>query len=289
MVKFLVVGAVSLAAAAVLAFTAPLSATTYEVDFDDDGIVMSSQGLAFWDAYNNASSCASGSGFTPLYDAAYLGSPDAFDAGMMIEVGAATFVDPDSLGTLDGNVLKTGATATVDTLKVNATARAIQTSPTLQYLVKFRNPGASRVDAAVTVSTDLGSDATTQILADSSGDASHNNADRWLVTADSTTAPFGDPIVTQVFKGRNAPASTTLTDPLDNGTECLAVEYSVRVPADGTKYLLLFAQLHDDSGAGKKAAKKDATKFDAQKSMAGLLKGVSPKIYSKVVNWNLKK
>ncbi len=61
------------------------------------------------------------------------------------------------------------------------------------------------------------------------------------------------------------------------------------MPADATRYLLLFAELHDNIGAGKKAAIKHASVYDSQKTMGKVLKGIAPKIYSKIVNWNLKK
>lgn len=91
------------------------------------------------------------------------------------------------------------------------------------------------------------------------------------------------------MKGKKAKAASTVSNPLGNTDECMVVDFTVRVPADATRYMLFFAQLHDDTGAGKNAAIKDANKFNRQKSMTGALKGISPKLYSKIVNWNLKK
>jgi len=225
----------------------------------------------------------------PLYDSTYLGQDDAFDGGFMLEFGGTDFKDPDDLATREGNTINLGGAADADGLKVSAVARAIQTSPTLQYLVKLRNPSGTGITSTVRLSTDLGSDSGTTILQDSSGNSVHGDNDRWLVSADAATAPFDDPIVTQAYRGKNAKAASTVSDPLASADECLGVDFTVKVPAGATRYMLFFAQLHDNSGAGKNAAFKDAGAFNGQKSMAGVLKGISPKIYSKIVNWNLKK
>ena len=164
-----------------------------------------------------------------------------------------------------------------------------RTSPTLQYLVKLRNPTNSAVNTTVTVNTELGSDSGTTILGDSSGNRLHTKADRWLVSGDAANAPFGDPIVTQVLRGRNAPAATTVPDPLATADDCLGVDYAVKVPRNATRYLLLFAELHSYKASGKKAALADATKYDRQRSMTGVLKGIAPKLFPKIVNWDLKK
>lgn len=55
------------------------------------------------------------------------------------------------------------------------------------------------------------------------------------------------------------------------------------------KYLLLFAEQNDDTGAGRKAAVKHAAVYDSQRTMDKVLQGIPPRIYSKIVNWNLKR
>lgn len=289
--KIFTVGIASLTGLSLMGGPSLAAATTYELDLDNDyGTALSSQGVAFWDFYNQASACNSTDGFTPLYDGGYVGSDDAFDDGFVVRVGATDFKDPDALATREGNVVRTGAPASVEGLLVSGTARAIQTSPTLQYLVKMRNPGATVVNTTVQVDSGLGSDGGTTVLASSNGNVTHENADRWLVSADAAAAPFGDPIVTQVLKGKKAPAATTVTDFLGLAfNDCATVEYTVKVPSGKTRYLLLFAEQNDDSGAGRKAAIKHASVYDSQKTMGKVLKGVAPKIYSKIVNWNLKK
>lgn len=287
--KIVTVGVASVAGLSLMG-SPLLAATTYEIDLDNDYYTaLSSQGVAFWDFYNAGGGCNSTDGFTPLYDGGYVGSDDAFDDGFVVSVGATVYKDPDALATREGNVVKAGAPANVEGLLVSGTARAIQTSPTLQYLVKMRNPTAAAINKTIQVDTDLGSDNTTNVLATSNGNLTHENADRWLVSGDAPAAPFSDPIVTQVLKGKKAPAATTVTDALTTASECTTVEYTVKVPANATRYLLLFAEQNDDTGAGRKAAIKHAAVYDSQRTMDKVLKGVSPKIYSKIVNWNLKK
>ena len=290
MLKRMTLGAMAMAGVVGLSTPLAMASTTNEVDLDEDyGILMASQGAAFWDAYNAEASCDSTNGFTPLYDGTYAGSDDAFDGGMMFEVDGVTYVDPDSIVTVGSNTLKTGAPATLSGLKVNATARALQTSTTLRYLVKLRNPTATRVDSTIEVSSDMGSDGGTSILASSSGDLVHGTSDRWFVSADAAAAPFDDPIATQVLRGKNPPVTSTMTTALGAGNECFAVEFSVRVPAESTRYMLFFAELHDNSAAGKKLAIKSAQKFNAQRDMGAALAGISPKLYSKILNWSLKR
>lgn len=286
--KIVTVGVASLAGLSLMG--GPLFAATYEIDLENETYTaLSSQGVAFWDFYNSGGACDSTDGFTPLYDGGFVGSDDAFDDGFMVRVGSTDYKDPDALATREGNVVKTGAPADVEGLLVSGSARAIQTSPTLQYLVKMRNPTATAINKTVQVNTDLGSDGGTTILASSNGNLTHENADRWLVSGDAAAAPFGDPIVSLVLKGRKAPAATTVTDFLGAGNECAALEYTVKVPSGATRYLLFFAEQNDDTGAGRKAAVKHAAVYDSQKTMGKVLRGIPPKIYSKIVNWNLKK
>ena len=61
--------------------------------------------------------------------------------------------DPNDLATLENNVLSTGAPASAGGLKVNSTARALQTAPAVQYLVKFQNPTKKTIKRKVTVSS----------------------------------------------------------------------------------------------------------------------------------------
>jgi hypothetical protein len=266
--------------------TAPANATSYEIDITNNAFGLASQSVAYWDQDDDSTTCAAlTGGYSPVYDGTFLGDSDAFDGGFVVTIGANDFADPDNLATLQNNVLSTGAPATLGGLKVSSTARAIQSSPTLQYLVKFKNPTKDTIKRQVAVSSNLGSDGTTSILKDSSGDLAHGNSDRWIVTGDTTGAPFGDPVVTQVLRGQNPPSTTVLSDSYSSGDDCMAEEYTVRVPGGQTRYLLLFAEMHQD----KKAAAGDATKYNKQGTMSGVLTGISHKTYPKIVNWSLKK
>jgi hypothetical protein len=265
---------------------APASATSYEIDLTTNDFALASQSVAYWDQDNDSTTCAAVSGgYTPVYDGTFLGNSDAFDSGLVVTVGSTDFADPNDTATLQNNVLSTGAPATAAGLKVSSTARAIQSSPTLQYLVKFHNPTKDTIKRTVAVSSNLGSDTGTTILKDSSGDLVHGNADRWIVTGDAPAAPFSDPLVTQVLRGPNPPETTTLADAYSSGDDCMAEDYTVRVPGGQNRYLLLFAEMHLD----KKSAVNDATVYNKQGTMSGVLNGISHKLYPQIVNWSLKK
>ena len=63
------------------------------------------------------------------------------------------------------------------------------------------------------------------------------------------------------------------------------MSYRISVPANSTKYLLLFAQLHDASAVAD--AKDDARVFDRKHLPASFLLGLSTKVKNNVLNWNL--
>jgi hypothetical protein len=285
--KSILVGTIG--ATVVLVTAGPAVATSYEIDLTAGDIFTLSSHLSYWDQYNDGTTCIAASGYTPMYDSTFLDADDAFDGGFEVTVGANNFVDPDSTATLQDGVLSTGGAAALGGLKVNSTARAIPNAPGLQYLVKFKNPTKSAIKRQVTVSTNLGSDTSTTLLKDSSGDGVDTNADRWVISGDAATPPFTDPVVTQVLRGKNPPAATSVPHPLTNGDECLAETYTVRVPGGQSRYLLLFGEMHYNTSAGKQAAVQDVKSFEQQKTMGGALKGIPTKLYAKIVNWNLSK
>ncbi|HEX5017525.1 MAG TPA: hypothetical protein VFX15_08065 [Actinomycetes bacterium] len=281
------IGAAGAASAIAIAASPAVASDSYEVVISNNNYALASQSAALWDTDDDATTCdtAGTGGYTPFYDGTLLNTSDAFDGGMVVTVASTDVEDPNDAATLENNVLSTGAPATAAGLKVNSTARALQTAPAVQYLVKFRNPTKDTITRTVTVSSDVGSDGSTVILKDSSSNGAHSNADRWIVTADNTAAPFGDPVVTHVFRGKNPKVTTDVTNAFATANACTAETYKLRVPGGESRYLLLFMEMHQ----GKKGAVEDAKVYDSQKTMSGALKGISKSLYSKIVNWNLKK
>jgi hypothetical protein len=66
-----------------------------------------------------------------------------------------------------------------------------------------------------------------------------------------------------------------------DASNCLTVEYEVRVPANSTRYLLLFTRL---AGTNQQAS-NGAEDFDQEK--AYLFRGLKSRLRDRVMNWNL--
>lgn len=212
--------------------------------------------------------------------------PDAFDGGLELKVNTTFFDDADENGNLVGESLTVGPTA-MHGLRVSTTARALPGSPTLQYLVKLRNPGSAKT-RKITLGSDLGSDEDSIVIDTSSGDAVMTAADRWVLSSD---AGVEDPPVTHVFFGKHGPEKVTAVVEAPGGTneECIVVEYMVRVPRDSTRYMLFFAEMHNftDIAAGYTASMADAAEFNDRDLNGNLLAGIGSKKQQKILNWDL--
>ena len=140
-------------------------------------------------------------------------------------------------------------------LKVSRKAYVPTTGAGFARTVTFlRNPSLAPVTVSLTLTGDVGSDASTKLLATSSGDAvtADPNDDSWVVTADSATAP-GDPPLAHVFdstQGGVADRADHLfgtgagTTPWANGADIVRAIYDdVTIPAGATvSYMQVEAQ-----------------------------------------------
>jgi hypothetical protein len=249
-------------------------------------------GDTVWDPTTDTSACTSPhltpanaqEGFTPVNDGQTT-SPsrsDAFDDALILFVGNRVFFDADWGGTRHGQQLSVGPRNTGG-LKVAETERALGTSPTLRVLDKFTNTNGHAVSRTVTIESNLGSDNATTIDASSSGDTTWTAADRWLVSHQEPFGALSDPVVTQVWYGKHAKRPTSVEN-TDSNVDCFLSRFRIRVPAHKIRYLMLFLEMNEDSVA---SAEGQAAKYDQRHLTPALRTGLSPKVRSRILNWDL--
>jgi hypothetical protein len=250
-------------------------------------VILQGARLTAWDTSNDASGCESDSGYSPVQDGT-IGAgddeqSDAYDGGLVLMVGDETFVDADGIGDYGTKKqsLKVGPD-TLEGLKVTRTDRALATSPTLRSLIKLRNPGPAQT-WEIMWDSNLGSDGDEEVRASSDGDTTYELGDRWVVSSDHATEP-SDPVLTHVLFGKSDPREKTaeIIEPPD-GTGCFTVRFSVRVPADSTRYLLLFTEMNTNN----QGAENKAGKFNDKNLNDKLLKNISTQVRNQVLNWDL--
>ena len=161
--------------------------------------------------------------------------------------------------------------------------RALQTSPTLRVLAKFKNTKNHPVRRTVKLETNLGSDNATTIDASSNGNTVWSRADRWLVTHEEPFDATADPVVTQVWYGKHAkrPGDVESTDAR---ADCFLSKFSLRVPAHKVRYLMFFLEMNKDSIVD--AVAKTA-KFNNRHLTNQLRRGLSDRVENRILNWDL--
>jgi hypothetical protein len=178
------------------------------------------------------------------------GTSDAFDGALSLSVGATVFPGAASgrLG-LGGQrlvigPLRMGRLEVTRDIFVPASGGAFA-----RYLEVLHNPGAAAASTSVTISGNLGSDSSTQVVATSSGDLTVSASDLWFITDDGDRT--GDPTLTFVVAGETGSLQPALLSLQGDG---FTLRYDVEVPAGGTVAVLhLVAQSRDQARAGEKA------------------------------------
>jgi hypothetical protein len=292
---------------AALALSAPVEIPFY----NDDELNLETQGGGHFDvsqppyAYTSGDGgddmCALGDisdtdednlGYTPANDVRSSldgSSSDEFDGGLVLWVGDSVFEDSDLSGDQVGEQLTVGPTK-LEGLRVKRVETALQGSPTLRSLIKFKNKSKHQTKKrTITWDSDVGADTTEVVWASSSGDQVLSDSDRWFVFADNDTAP-GDAVGTMVLYGKGKGVKKTkITDGVADQNGCLDQTIPVKVPAKSSRYLLFFTETHDASADGADLATSDAAKFNKKKPAGELLAGIKKSVKKKVLNWDLVK
>jgi hypothetical protein len=208
---------------------------------------------------------------------------DAYDGLWKVSVNG-TFYNPGSTADLTvtsrGRELA-GSPVTLSGVEVSQVFTSFDAADVLRTVVTFHNPTGADVPLAITAGGNFGSDFDTMIEGTSSGDASFDQADRWLVTSDVGMPPL-DPVNVLVFFGPgtvSAPVTASLV--IDE----VVANFALTVPAGATRRLLFFSALASDPTGGLAAAATFDTKASVE--AAGLLQGLTAAVRAEIVNWGL--
>jgi hypothetical protein len=271
---------------AIVAAGLAVAASAYAVSVSIDNTNLTGGGNTTWDPDNSTYACTNPAvdGFVAVSDGSTT-SPtrdDAFDDALALFIRQRWFRDPDGNGKKSGQQLKVGPRRTGG-LKVSETERALQTSPTLRVLEKLKNTKDHPVRRTVNVETQLGSDTDTTIDASSNGNTTWSRADRWLVTHEEPFGATSDPVVTQVWYGKDAKKPFDVEN-TDGEIDCFLSKFRVRVPANKVRYLMFFLEMNKDSIADAVAK---AAKFNNRHLTNKLRRGLSDRVEHRILNWDL--
>lgn len=251
----------------------------------DDVNLEAAGGDAVFNVDNQNDSCPGGGdcAFT-INEGSAFGSSDAFDGGLVLSVGSATFADFDGTGDLTGQELKVGPTELAG-VRVGRIERGLPDSPTLRSLVRLKNTKRRPISRRVVLGSALGSDSDSEVVRSSNGDLGLGVRDRWAITSDE---PVGgspsDPPVTFVNYGKGdvlRPIAANLGK--GESDSWVFVVFKVRLAAKQTRHLLFYTELGDEHADSFARAEK----FNRKRLNDALKAGISRKVQKKILNWDL--
>jgi hypothetical protein len=227
-------------------------------------------------------------GFTPVDDGANDFSDDLFDGGLYLMVNGTAFGDDRENGSLSGQQLRVGPER-MSRVRITRIERALQTSPTLRSLIRFRNGTNRAKTLGIVWDSAMGADGDEATRASSNGPGMvHTRADRWITTSDDPSSP-GDPPAVFSYFGPNARERVVRVvfaaeDPAGaTGEGCIAVRFRITIPANSTRYMVFFT----DMAQSNQDARSQARKYDHRGLGPKMLRGMGPGVRNKVLNWNL--
>lgn len=286
--------------AATMAFVAALTlmaSTAHTAPTAIDDVLLTGPQGAEWDAegdydYGSGGPCYAREGFTPADDVENDYSSDVFDGGLLLLVNGQTFGAGIEVGNLSGQQLKVGPQK-LSKVKVTRTERALQTSPTLRSLIRFKNPTNKARSLTLIWDSAMGADDDEETRASNAAPRkAHTKADRWIVASDDAdSGSLSDPPVTFVFYGKRAQAGVARVlyapedpDPTTGDREgCVSVRVRIKVPARSARFVLFFTEI----GLSNEANISMAKKFNKRGLNNALLKGIPKNVRNKVLNWDL--
>jgi hypothetical protein len=275
---------------ALVAFLFVAAPAAYAVSVVIDDTDLTGGGGTTWDPASNTYACTPPStppsGFIPVHDGATATRSDAFDDAFAIWVGGLNgkiFRDPDGNGNKRGQRLSVGPTNTKG-FRVSQTETALQTSPTLRMIYQFKNTTGHTIRRAIALESNLGSDGDTTIDASSSGNQSWSRSDRWLVTHQDPFTATSDPVVSQVWFGKQAAKRPVAIEHTSlNSPDCFLTTFNLGVKPHHVRDLMFFGEMNNSIGG----AVQKAHKFNRRHLNDKLLKGLGNRVLGRIVNWDL--
>jgi len=285
--------------AATMAFVAALTlmaSTAHTAPTAIDDVLLTGPQGAEWDAegdydYGSGGPCYAREGFTPADDVNNDYSSDVFDGGLLLLVNGQTFGAGIETGNLTGQQIKVGPQRLAN-VKVTRIERALQSSPTLRSLIRFKNATKKARSLTLIWDSALGADEDEATRASSNAPVhAHTKADRWIVASDNPdSGSLSDPPVAFVFNGKRAQTGVAKVlyapedpAPATDREGCVSVRLRIKVPAKSTRYLLFFTEI----GLSNEASISMAKKFNKRGLNNALLTGIPQNVRNKVLNWDL--
>ena len=251
---------------------------------------------ASWGDINNNGTCKTGGAGLNVNDGAHLGAGrnDAYDGGLCMFVDANPFVGPNTVDQTSTTV--TSGPTSMSGLNVTYQYAFLSSGPIVRALASFQNPTGAPITVTVTFDSNLGSDGGTQIVGSSSGDLLATIADRWAITSDHASDPPTDTPIIHVIAGPGTPAVTpsVLGAPTAfDGPGCatntgsadgVCVAYSLTVPANSTRRLMLFDELTGTIASGQGTAPT----YNTNPAISdGKIADLTTQQLLEIVNWDL--
>jgi RHS repeat-associated protein len=168
----------------------------------------------------------------------YNGTNDAYDGGLYHADWDLDYYFPSfstALTEHDGREIVIGP-ATINGVQVTRKIYVPTDQSFARFLEIVYNPGSSTVNYTVPISTNLGSDSSTQCISTSSGDTTFDSADNWIVTDDYDGS--GDPTMLHVIAGDNARLRPT---GVSRDRDDLYYKYNLALEPGETKIVMHFA------------------------------------------------
>jgi hypothetical protein len=212
-----------------------------------------------------------------VYSGTPPGGPDSsggyYKAGGVVSVTANSVVGPN----------KTLAGLTTHAELFFSSSRNV-----VRSIFYMQNTTGAPITVTVDDDNNLGSDSNTSIQATSSGDATFDATDNWVISCQGATGPgsacelTADPIITFAFQGPGAIRATSVDTP-GNGNDNPNFRWAVTVPAGETRAVMVFVELSDTAAH----AQADATLFNTNASLqtTDYLGDLTPLQQSEVVNF----
>ncbi len=295
-----VCGAVALTGTAAMATAVNVGSGT--------GIVTVNAGNAVWYLNNNISfnSTSSNWGFSEAaLHAGGITRNDAFDGVLAWHVNASPAaasvggyrspsgtidISPYPINASVGTTI-TGAPQTLAGLTVKGQMYFSPVKAVVRSTLILQNPTGAPITATVDIYSNLGSDANTSYRATSSGNATYDATDNWLVSCQrDTVVPANcsltlDPILTYAYTATGAAVRPTPILAVTDGSDRQFFRYTVTVPAGLTRRVMVFEQMSDTEAH----ATTDAALFSTNAALQGTdyLSGMSASDQAEVVNWAL--
>ena len=205
------------------------------------------------------------------------GSNDAYDGGLRLRINGASF--PGSVrGVLEvgGRELGLGPFP-MSGLQVSRKIFVPTDDGFARFLEILENPTGASISAQVFVTSNMGSDSGTQLIATSDGDLNFTVADDYLVTDDSSDGG-GDPSMAHIFSGLGTVLEpTAVLSNVPNDT--ISYTFDVVVPPGERVIVMHFAS----QNANRDVAQSSADRL--QRLQGSALDGLSVEEQTEIINF----